>query len=66
MCTVSSGEILSRGGNDRFQRECVGLAERTWVVIALLHLYYHLEFDQRVARQRGNTDRGAHVAARLA
>ena len=26
----------------------------------------HLQLDQSVARQRGNTDGGAHVAARVA
>src|SRR5580658_3337520 len=63
--TISPGAMVSLGGRARFQRDCVGSAERLSSVMEFLDFDCHLEFDQRVARQRGNPDGGSHVPGRF-
>ena len=53
--------MVSRGGSARFHRECVGSAERLYSVMALLDFDSHLEFDECIARQRGNPDGSPYV-----
>src|SRR5271163_2098634 len=59
--------MARRGFSSWFQRECVGAAERECSGMAGsgFQLDRHLQLDERVARESGNADGGAHVAARF-